>query len=162
MVFTWRMVPEVVQPFWAALQRGEFVTGAAEGVGTYRKKGARWMVAEGGVPPRRGRDLAGRCLCHLHDQEVRRHQRPGGPGRLSRRVLQALDAEAHGRFRTSGRYSAATGRGAAWTVTDRCDGTLTSVQTHSVTVTNSVRHTTITVRAHHSYLAKPESGKRHK
>jgi len=53
MVFTWRMVPEVVQPFWAALQRGEFVTGAAEGVGTYRKKGARWMVAEGGVRPRR-------------------------------------------------------------------------------------------------------------
>jgi len=27
-VFTWRMVPEVVQPFWAALQRGEFITGA--------------------------------------------------------------------------------------------------------------------------------------
>jgi transposase, IS30 family len=45
MVFTWRMVPEVVQPFWAALQRGEFITDAAEGVGTYRKKGARWMVA---------------------------------------------------------------------------------------------------------------------
>jgi hypothetical protein len=30
MVFSWRMVPEVVQPFWAALQRGEFITGAAE------------------------------------------------------------------------------------------------------------------------------------
>jgi len=30
MVFTWRMVPEVVQPFWAALQRGEFITTAAE------------------------------------------------------------------------------------------------------------------------------------
>jgi hypothetical protein len=29
MVFTWRMVPEVIQPFWAALQRGEFITGAA-------------------------------------------------------------------------------------------------------------------------------------
>ena len=29
-VFTWRMVPEVVQPFWAALQRGEFITDAAE------------------------------------------------------------------------------------------------------------------------------------
>jgi len=47
MVFTWRMVPEVIQPFWAALQRGEFITGAAEGAGTYRKKGARWMAAEG-------------------------------------------------------------------------------------------------------------------
>ena len=41
MVFTCRMVPEVVQPFRAALQRGEFITGAAEGVGTYREKGAR-------------------------------------------------------------------------------------------------------------------------
>jgi len=45
MVFTWRMVPQVVQPFWAALQRGEFITGASEGVGTYRKKGARWIVS---------------------------------------------------------------------------------------------------------------------
>jgi hypothetical protein len=53
-VFTWRMVPEVVQPFWAALQCGEFSTGAAEEVGTYRKKGPRWMVAEGDVRPRRG------------------------------------------------------------------------------------------------------------
>jgi len=59
MVFTWRMVPEVIQPFWAALQRGEFITGAAEGAGTYRKKGTRWMAAEGGVRPRRGRDLQG-------------------------------------------------------------------------------------------------------
>jgi len=47
MVFTWRMVPEVIQPFWSALQRGEFITGAAEGAGTYRKKGARWMAAGG-------------------------------------------------------------------------------------------------------------------
>ena len=29
MVFTWRMVPEVVQPCWAALQRGESITDAA-------------------------------------------------------------------------------------------------------------------------------------
>jgi transposase, IS30 family len=70
MVFTWRMVPEVVQPFWAALQRGEFITGAAEGVGTYRKKGARWMAAEGGVRPRRGRDLQGRYLSFAEREEI--------------------------------------------------------------------------------------------
>ena len=70
MVFTWRMVPEVVQPLWAALQRGEFITGAAEGVGTYRKKGARWMVAEGGVRPRRGRDLRGRYLSFAEREEI--------------------------------------------------------------------------------------------
>jgi hypothetical protein len=31
MVFGDRMVPEVIQPFWAALQRGEFITGAPNG-----------------------------------------------------------------------------------------------------------------------------------
>jgi hypothetical protein len=36
-------VPEVVQPFWAALQRGEFIADAAVAVGTYRKQGTRWV-----------------------------------------------------------------------------------------------------------------------
>jgi transposase, IS30 family len=56
-VFTVQMIPEIVQPFWAAMQRCEFITDAAEEVGTYRKKGARWIVAAGGVRLRRGRDL---------------------------------------------------------------------------------------------------------
>jgi hypothetical protein len=38
------MVTEVVQRFWAAMQRGEFITDAAAEAGTYRKKGARWLV----------------------------------------------------------------------------------------------------------------------
>ena len=46
------MISENVQVFWAALQRGEFITDAAEAVGTYRKQGARWVIASGGV--RRG------------------------------------------------------------------------------------------------------------
>ena len=50
-------VPEVVQPFWAALQRGEFIADAAVAVGTYRKQGTRWVAACGGVRPRRGRNL---------------------------------------------------------------------------------------------------------
>jgi hypothetical protein len=33
------MVSEVVQPFWAALQDGELITGAAESVGSYRVQG---------------------------------------------------------------------------------------------------------------------------
>ena len=33
------MISENVQVFWAALQRGEFITDAAEVVGTYRKQG---------------------------------------------------------------------------------------------------------------------------
>jgi hypothetical protein len=41
-------VPEAVQPFWAALQRGEFIVDAAAVVGTYRKQGTRWVAACGG------------------------------------------------------------------------------------------------------------------
>jgi IS30 family transposase len=43
--FSERMVPEVVQVFWAAIQRGEFITDAAAEVGTYRVRGARWLRA---------------------------------------------------------------------------------------------------------------------
>jgi transposase, IS30 family len=69
-VFSERMLPEVVQPFWAALQRGEFITGAAEAVGTYRVTGRRWLVAAGGVRPRGGRDLDGRCLSFTEREEL--------------------------------------------------------------------------------------------
>ena len=68
--FSDRMVPEVVQVFWAAMARGEFVTAAAAEVGTYREKGIRWLRAEGGVRPRRGRDLKGRCLTFAEREEI--------------------------------------------------------------------------------------------
>ena len=71
-VFSERMVAEIVQTFWAALQRGEFISDAAQLVGTYRIKGARWLAAAGGVRPRRGRNLKGRCLSFAEDR--------GGPG----------------------------------------------------------------------------------
>jgi len=68
--FSDEMVTEVVQRFWAAMQRGEFITDAAAEAGTYRKKGARWLVAAGGVRPRRGRDLKGRCLTFSDREEI--------------------------------------------------------------------------------------------
>ena len=55
MRFSDRMVAERVQTFWAAMQRGEFISVASAEAGTYRKKGYRWLVSEGGVRPRRGR-----------------------------------------------------------------------------------------------------------
>jgi IS30 family transposase len=67
--FSDRMMTEVVQRFWAAMQRGEFITDAAAEAGTYRKKGARWLVAAGGRP-RRGRDLKGRCLTFAEREEI--------------------------------------------------------------------------------------------
>jgi hypothetical protein len=72
----------------------------------------------------------------------------------SSKTLQLLRASAHGKFRTSGRYSAATVRGTKWTIADRCDGTLTHDITHSVAVTDFVRHRTIVLHAGQSYLAK--------
>ena len=68
--FSERMVAEVVQTFWAALQRGEFITDAAAEAGTYRKMGARWLVECGGVRPRRGRNLKGRCLTFAEREEI--------------------------------------------------------------------------------------------
>ena len=69
-------VPEVVQAFWAALQAGEFITGAAAQAGTHRKQGTRWVAACGGVRPRRGRDLKGRCLTYSEREEIRLTPRP--------------------------------------------------------------------------------------
>jgi transposase, IS30 family len=39
----------MVQTFWAALQRGEFITDAATQAGTHRKKGGEWLLEAGGV-----------------------------------------------------------------------------------------------------------------
>jgi transposase, IS30 family len=63
-------VPEVVQPFWDALQAGEFIADAAVAAGTYRKQGTRWVAACGGVRPRRGRNLKGRCLSFAEREEI--------------------------------------------------------------------------------------------
>ena len=64
------MISENVQVFWAAMQRGEFITDAAAEAGTCRKKGARWLAAAGGVRPRRGRDLKGRCLSFAEREDI--------------------------------------------------------------------------------------------
>jgi hypothetical protein len=48
---------------------------------------------------------------------------PHAAAALSARVLRLLHGRAHGRFRTKGRYAAATVRGTQWTTMDRCDGT---------------------------------------
>ena len=86
-VFSERMRPEVIQPFWAAVQAGEFITAAAHGVGTYRKKGARWMAAESGIRPRRGRHLTGRCLTFSEREEIALGRARGESVRCIARLL---------------------------------------------------------------------------
>jgi hypothetical protein len=80
---------------------------------------------------------------------------------LSSKTLQLLHASAHGKFRTTGRYAAATVRGTKWTIADRCNGTLTHDITDSVLVNDFVHHKSVVLHAGQSYLAKaPQHRKR--
>ncbi len=81
--------------------------------------------------------------------------------RRAAETLQLLHASAKGRFRTTGRYAAATVRGTKWTIADRCDGTLAHDLTDSVAVTDFVRHKTVVLHAGQSYLAQTPR-KKHK
>jgi uncharacterized repeat protein (TIGR01451 family) len=71
-------------------------------------------------------------------------------------TVRQLWGRGDGKFRTKGRYSAATIRGTHWLTADRCDGTLTRVREGSVTVRDFVRKRTIIVRAGQSYVARPK------
>lgn len=62
--------PELVQTIWGALQAGEFLTGAAELVGTSRRTVRHLLRDAGGVRPRRGRDLEGRYLSFEEREEI--------------------------------------------------------------------------------------------
>jgi hypothetical protein len=73
---------------------------------------------------------------------------------ISKRVLQALHASVHGRFRTRGRFAAGTVRGTAWEIDDRCDGTWQRVRRGTVDVFDFRLRKTIPVSAGHIYLAK--------
>jgi hypothetical protein len=69
-------------------------------------------------------------------------------------VLGRLWGNGKGRFRTNGKYSAATVRGTIWLTEDRCDGTLTTVKRGTVSVRDLRRKKTVTVKAGHRYLAR--------
>ena len=111
------MVAEVHQKFWEAMARGEFITDAVQGAGSYRKQGARWLVACGGVRPRRGRNLKGRCLTFAEREEIAllRSQRQGvrqiaaavgrSPSTISRELRR--NAERRGGYRASTAHAAA-------------------------------------------------------
>jgi streptogramin lyase len=83
-----------------------------------------------------------------------RSGRNAAAARLSSRVIRRLHGSAHGRFRTRGRYSAATVRGTIWDTVDRCDGTLTHVTRGVVVVRDLRKRRNVTVRAGKSYLAR--------
>jgi len=68
--FSNKLVAELFQPFWAALQAGEFFTDAAVIAHTHRHRGLAWLREAGGVRPRRGRDLQGRYLAFGERKEI--------------------------------------------------------------------------------------------
>jgi ferric-dicitrate binding protein FerR (iron transport regulator) len=72
----------------------------------------------------------------------------------SKRRVRRLFGNAKGSFRTSGRNAAATVRGTRWSVQDRCDGTLVTVQRGRVEVRDKVKRKTVIVRTGHTYLAR--------
>jgi hypothetical protein len=67
-----------------------------------------------------------------------------------------LWGDGKGKFRTSGKYAAATVRGTEWLVQDTCAGTLVRVKQGTVTVRDTVRKKNILLRAPKKYLAKPK------
>jgi two-component system sensor histidine kinase UhpB len=104
------------------------------------------------------RDLAHEILDDLKD--VVRRLRPAALDELGivnalTALLQLLHASIRGRFRTRGRYAAASVRGTRWATANRCDGTLIRVQSHTIRVTDSVKHISRLILAGDSYLAKP-------
>ena len=70
------------------------------------------------------------------------------------KVVRHLWAKGKGRYRTRGRYAAATIRGTEWLTADRCDGTLVRVTQGRVEVADLPLKKNVLVRAGKSYLAK--------
>jgi hypothetical protein len=102
---------------------------------------------------RRGQALVDLVLKGRSVRSLCGRGRKAGAARHGRRVRR-LWGNGRGRFRTRGRYSAATVRGTQWLVEDGCNGTLTRVRSGSVTVRDFVRHRTVRLRAGRSYLAR--------
>ncbi len=62
--------PDLLQVFWAGMQAGDFITDAVLPIGTSRRTGRRVLLEAGGVRPRRGRNLKGRCLSFAQREEI--------------------------------------------------------------------------------------------
>jgi hypothetical protein len=71
----------------------------------------------------------------------------------SKKVIRQLWGAGKGKFRTKGRYAAATVRGTTWDTIDRCDGTLIKVTQGSVTVRDFKKKRDVVVKKGRSYFA---------
>ncbi len=62
--------PGPLQQFWQVMAGGGFITDAVAVIDTSRRTGRRVLIQAGGVRPRRGRDLMGRCLTFAEREEI--------------------------------------------------------------------------------------------
>ncbi len=126
------------------LQSGQFAAGVFQVLQSRRRR------ARGLTELR----LKGASFKRCATRRGKRAQAAGRKRRLSKRAIRRLRSKATGRFRTRGRHSSATVRGTSWTITDRCDGTLTKVTRGRVDVRDFRRKKTIRLRRGKSYLAR--------
>ena len=115
-------------------QTAEFYSGVLKVAQTAKAKGVTDLVLTGGS--------FARC------KRARRGRASASP------TVRKLWGSGDGKFRTKGRFSAASIRGTTWLTADRCDGTLTTVTAGSVTVRDLVRQRNIVLKAPKSYLAR--------
>jgi len=59
-----------LQRFWQVIIDGGFISDAVAVIDTSRRTGRRVLVEAGGVRPRRGRGLKGRCLTFTEREEI--------------------------------------------------------------------------------------------
>lgn len=118
LVFSWRMVPSVVQMAWDVYARTSSQAAAAAAVGLERSTLTRWFAADGGIRPRQGRNAGNgkrltyedRCAIEaglaVKEKQASIARRIGfSPGTVSREIVRGTLA--------GGRYSAKRGQAVA-------------------------------------------------
>jgi IS30 family transposase len=103
--------PDVLQRFWQVMSDGGFISDAVAVIDTSRRTGRRVLVEAGGVRPRRGRGLKGRCLTFAEREEIALSRAAGesmrsiadrlgrSPSTISRELERNLDRQ--GRYRAT-------------------------------------------------------------
>jgi hypothetical protein len=119
-------------------------------------EGAMFKVTQ----PARGKRIVGIDLAHGDFESCkestrgsRARARAAAAGKRDKQVRRVF-GKGKGKFRTKGRFAAATVRGTAWTVADTCDSTITRVHEGVVDVENLVTGRKVVVEAGERYVAK--------
>ena len=108
---------------------------------------------------RRGKRIVGIDLSHGDFEDCaalprRARARTAAAARGRDKQVRRLFGKGKGKFRTKGRFAAATVRGTAWTIADTCDETITRVHEGIVDVENLITGRTVAVEAGERYAAR--------